>query len=172
MLTSSTRTGPPPALAAHRAGALDADAIRRLLPHRAPFLLLDRVTELHPPERAVGIKCVSVAEPWFAGHFPDHMIFPGVLLGECLAQLAGVLLAAGEYNAQGPLGSASPGVGVLAAIRTLRFRRPVVPGDQVTLIVELTRRTAQAYEYHGTASVGPARAASGEIVLAFQPTGG
>jgi 3-hydroxyacyl-[acyl-carrier-protein] dehydratase len=73
---------------------LGADEIMRMIPHRPPFVLLDRVIELDPPSRAVGLKAVTIAEPWFAGHFPGLAILPGVLVIECLAQLAGVLIAA------------------------------------------------------------------------------
>ncbi|HEX6470706.1 MAG TPA: 3-hydroxyacyl-ACP dehydratase FabZ family protein [Streptosporangiaceae bacterium] len=87
---------------------LDADEIGRLLPHRHPLLLLDRVLELDPPRRAVGIKNVAIAEPWFAGHFPGRALLPGVLLTECLAQLAGVLVAAEQAVRPEPADPAVP----------------------------------------------------------------
>src|ERR1700735_1876359 len=102
-----------------RRGALDAGQIMRMIPHRPPFLLLDRVLELDPPAHAVGLKNVTIAEPWFAGHFPQVAILPGVLVTECLAQLAGVLIAAGE--AATPGGASADGIGVLAEIKQFRF---------------------------------------------------
>ena len=148
---------------------LDADAIRRLLPHRAPFLLLDRVLELDPPARAVGLKNVTVAEPWFAGHFPEHMVFPGVLLGECLAQLAGVVMMAEAANAaEAAAGTTMPSVGLLAEIKSMRFRKPVYPGDQVNLAVELLHHTSRVFEYRGIAKVAGIVAAQGKLVIAYR----
>lgn len=145
---------------------LGADEIMRMLPHRAPFLLLDRVTELDLPARAVGVKAVTVAEPWFAGHFPGLAIMPGVLVVECLAQLAGVLVAADCQAAGHQSPAASPNsAGVLAEVKRFRFRRRIVPGDQVRLEATFTKKIGRAREFACTASVAGQRAAHGALVI-------
>ena len=110
---------------------LGIDEILALLPHRYPMLLVDRVLELEGYRRAVGIKNVSVNEPFFTGHFPGQPIMPGVLILEALAQLAGTLLLRRmEYTGKMP---------VLWAIDKVKLRRAVVPGDQLRLEVEATK---------------------------------
>ena len=107
---------------------LEAAEIMRILPHRYPFLLVDRVVELEPGARAVGIKQVSANEPQFTGHFPGRPIMPGVLMVEALAQTAGIaVLTLAEYRGK---------IGLFAGIDECRFRRLVVPGD--TLRLEVT----------------------------------
>jgi 3-hydroxyacyl-[acyl-carrier-protein] dehydratase len=146
-----------------------ADQVLGMLPHRPPFALLDRVVELDPPDRAVGLKNVTMAEPWFAGHFPGQAILPGVLVAECLAQLAGVLIAAAAELA--PTGQAQDGppppdsLGVLAEIRQFRFRRRIVPGDQLRLEVALRKRVGRAREFDCAALVDGRRAAHGSLVI-------
>lgn len=108
---------------------LTIEAIQELLPHRYPFLLVDRIIEYIPGERAVGIKNVTVNEPHFQGHFPGRPIMPGVLIVEAMAQVAGVVLMQLPY-VQGKLS-------LFAGIDKVRFRRPVIPGDQLRLSVEL-----------------------------------
>lgn len=157
-----------------RGAGLDADQIASLLPHRQPFLLLDRVIELDPPDRAVGLKNVTVAEPWSAGHFPGRAVLPGVLAVECLAQLAGVLISAEcamsqeSTGAQDSDGGETPdlgGGGVLAEIKRFRFRQPIVPGDQMRLQVERTAKVGRVREFDCVVSVGTARAAHGGLVI-------
>jgi 3-hydroxyacyl-[acyl-carrier-protein] dehydratase len=107
---------------------LDAAEIMRILPHRYPFLLIDRVVELEPGKRAVAIKAVTANEPQFTGHFPGRPIMPGVLMVEALAQTAGIaVLTLEEYRGK---------IGLFAGIDECRFRRLVVPGD--TLRLEVT----------------------------------
>jgi 3-hydroxyacyl-[acyl-carrier-protein] dehydratase len=107
---------------------LDAAEIMRILPHRYPFLLVDRVIELEPGKRAVAIKAVTANEPQFTGHFPGRPIMPGVLMVEALAQTAGIaVLTLEEYRGK---------IGLFAGIDECRFRRLVVPGD--TLRLEVT----------------------------------
>lgn len=118
----------------------NADEIRAMLPHRPPFLFLDRVTDLVPGKRGVGIKNVTINEPYFAGHFPEESIMPGVLILECLAQLTAIVYLTGALEAASSAGRdgvssniLASRVGYLAAIKSVKFRRPVYPGDTLTL---------------------------------------
>lgn len=132
----------------------DGDDIPRLLPHRHPFLLVDRVVEFEPGRRLVAVKNVTANEPHFAGHFPGRALMPGVLVCEALAQ-AGGLLVHGTVN--GNLVPDAPGAErlflVLSGIEEARFRRPVVPGDQLRLEVELVRRRRPLWKLRGVARV-------------------
>lgn len=134
---------------------LDLEAIRRVLPHRYPFLLIDRIVELRPGEGAVGIKNVSANEPFFEGHFPDRPVMPGVLIIEAMAQTAGVLMSDGDESGRVPL---------FMGIDKARFRRQVVPGDQLRLEVELLRRRKNVCRVSGKAFVGETLAAEAEIM--------
>ena len=110
-----------------RLADLDIDAIRRLIPHRYPFLMIDRVVDIEAETSAVGIKNVTINEPFFDGHFPGRPIMPGVLVVEAMAQTAAALVIAG-------LGPAAAGKPVyFMTIENARFRRPVVPGDQLRI---------------------------------------
>ena len=110
---------------------LDIKAIEKILPHRYPFLLIDRVTELIAGERLLGYKNVTSNEPFFQGHFPGNPVMPGVLIVEALAQAASILMTDGEESDLIPL---------FMGIDRARFRRQVVPGDQLQLEVELTQK--------------------------------
>ena len=143
-----------------RNAALQADAIRGLLPHRPPFLLLDRVIALDEGRSARGIRNVGVAEPWFAGHFPDSYVYPGVLVIESLAQLAGVVLAAGSREGDGAR------IGYLAAVRSLKFSRPVRPGDQVVLDAEAGPSLNGITDFTVSAHVDGELVAAGRIAIA------
>jgi 3-hydroxyacyl-[acyl-carrier-protein] dehydratase len=137
---------------------LDSAQIQRIIPHRYPFLLIDRIVELEPGKRIVGIKSVSGNEPFFQGHFPGNPIMPGVLIVEALAQAGSVLLLSQpEERGKLPL---------FAGIDGLRFRRPVVPGDQLRLEVEFTMRRRSIGRGHGRATVGGEVAAEGELTFA------
>ncbi|OFV99939.1 MAG: 3-hydroxyacyl-[acyl-carrier-protein] dehydratase FabZ [Acidobacteria bacterium RIFCSPLOWO2_12_FULL_54_10] len=115
---------------------LDINEIKKILPHRPPFLLVDRILELDPGKRIVGIKNVTIDEPFFIGHFPDFPIMPGVLIIEALAQTGGVLVLRDGQGADGKLV-------FFAAIEEAKFRKPVVPGDQLRLEIEvLSMRTS------------------------------
>lgn len=117
---------PDPAVVARYEGReLDVEAIMEVLPHRPPFLFLDRVLELEPTVRAVGLKTVTIGEAYFQGHFPTHPVMPGVLLLEALAQLSGVLLLTGIDRA-GRLA-------YFTSVKEAKFRLPVRPGDTVRL---------------------------------------
>src|SRR6202043_774081 len=112
--------------------ALDIDAIREILPHRYPFLLVDRIEELEA-ERVVGIKNVTVNEPFFAGHFPDYPVMPGVLIIEAMVQVAGVLVLSGIPDRKSKLV-------LLAGVDGAKFRKPVRPGDQLRIEMKLSKR--------------------------------
>lgn len=110
---------------------LDINEIKKIIPHRYPFLLVDRIIEVEEGKRAVGIKNVTVNEPFFNGHFPDFPVMPGVLIVEALAQVGAVAMLKLPDN-QGRLA-------LFAGIDNCRFKRQVVPGDQLKLEVEMTR---------------------------------
>ena len=126
---------------------MDTVEVQSILPHRYPFLLVDRVVEFEPGQRAVGLKNVTINEPYFQGHFPGRPVFPGVLIVEALAQLGGVL-AIRSSSVEG-----SPVV-YLTGIDKARFRKPVIPGDQVRLEVEVIKRRPPFWKMQGKAFVG------------------
>ncbi len=136
-------------------GTIDVAGIMTLLPHRYPFLLVNRVLELVPGRRVVGIKNVSINEPFFLGHWPGMPIMPGVLIVEALAQAAGVLIA-----------SSVPRAGrfaLIASIDDVKLRRPVVPGDQLRLEVVGHRIKEKSAVISGKAKVGDALAAQARV---------
>jgi 3-hydroxyacyl-[acyl-carrier-protein] dehydratase len=132
---------------ATHAADLDVEGISRLIPHRHPFLLLDRVVEIVLGESAVGIKNVTVNEPQFQGHFPDQPIMPGVLIIEIMAQTAAVLAIA----SMGPNAKRKPVY--FMAIEQARFRRPVVPGDQLRVKVTKQHKKLSIWKFTGEATV-------------------
>ena len=138
------------------ATVLTADDIAGLLPHRYPFFLLDRVIGLHPGVSAEAIKNISAADPVLAGHFPGRMIYPGVLLVECLAQLAAVIYGtAAASRVNGSLvADVAHRVGYLAEIQRAKFLRPVYPGDQVIFKAQSGTRLGALISVTGQASVG------------------
>ena len=126
---------------------MDAVEIQSILPHRYPFLLVDRVVEFAPGRRAVGLKNVTVNEPYFQGHFPGRPVFPGVLIVEALAQLGGVLAIRSSPVEQSP-------IVYLTGIDKAKFRKPVIPGDQIRLEVEVIKRRPPFWKMQGKAFVG------------------
>jgi 3-hydroxyacyl-[acyl-carrier-protein] dehydratase len=132
---------------ATHAADLDVEGISRLIPHRHPFLLLDRVVEIVLGESAVGIKNVTVNEPQFQGHFPNQPIMPGVLIIEIMAQTAAVLAIA----SMGPNAKRKPVY--FMAIEQARFRRPVVPGDQLRVKVTKQHKKLSIWKFTGEATV-------------------
>ena len=137
----------------------DIQRILETIPHRYPFLLVDRIVELNPGTRAVGLKNVSANEWFFEGHFPGNPIMPGVLIIEALAQVGAVAALTGEEHA-GKLG-------LFAGIDKVRFRRQVVPGDQLRLEVELTRLRGPVGKATARATVDGETAAQGELTFAL-----
>src|SRR5215831_7480813 len=138
---------------------LDATQIQALIPHRYPFLLVDRVIELQPGKRAVGLKHVSMSDAYLQGHFPDYPVMPGVLIVEALAQTGAVLVMQDPANA-----------GLLpffARIDNCRFRQPVRPGDTLRLDVEATSSRGPVGKAHGRAFVGQTLAAEADLTFAF-----
>jgi len=124
---------------------MDILGIQEILPHRYPFLLVDRIEELEP-ERIVGIKNVTITEPFFPGHFPDFPVMPGVLIVEAMAQVAGVLVLSQIPDRKNKLV-------LLATIEEAKFRKPVRPGDQLRIEMKMGKRKATIAKMSGTASV-------------------
>ena len=125
----------------------DIQKLLKLLPHRYPFLLVDRIIEARADEYGVGIKNVTVNEPHFLGHFPDRPVMPGVLLIEAMAQTAGALCVASELN------NDAPSVVYLMTIDKAKFRKPVVPGDQVKLHMTRIAKRRNMWWFRGEAKV-------------------
>ncbi|HKO45670.1 MAG TPA: 3-hydroxyacyl-ACP dehydratase FabZ [Pyrinomonadaceae bacterium] len=136
---------------------LDSRAIQELLPHRYPFLLVDRIIELVPRERVVGIKQVSINEPFFQGHFPGAAVMPGVLVVEALAQV-GAVLALREIEDR------DSKLVLFTGIREARFRRPVVPGDTLRLEVTALRIGSKVQRMRGEAKVEGQLVADADIM--------
>jgi len=134
---------------------MDIKEIQKLLPHRYPFLMVDRITHLEPGAKAVGIKNVTVNEEFFQGHFPDHPIMPGVLIVEALAQVAGVL-AFRSGNIEGKSV-------YFMSIEKAKFRKPVVPGDQLRLDVNVLHHRGNVWKFSGNAFVEDKIAAEAEF---------
>jgi 3-hydroxyacyl-[acyl-carrier-protein] dehydratase len=136
---------------------LDSRAIQEILPHRYPFLLVDKIIELVPRERIVGIKQVTINEYFFRGHFPEAPVMPGVLIIEALAQV-GAILALREFEDR------AQKIPFFSGIESARFRRPVVPGDTLTLEVVPLRMGSRVQKMRGEARVDGQLAAEAEIM--------
>ena len=135
---------------------MDIQDILRILPHRFPFLLIDRVIDLQRKQRIVAIKNVTINEPFFAGHFPNLPIMPGVLIVEAIAQAGGALLLTEVEDRDEKLM-------VFTGIEKARFRRPVVPGDQLRIEVDVKAWRIHAVRMLGTAFVGDKRVAEATV---------
>jgi 3-hydroxyacyl-[acyl-carrier-protein] dehydratase len=140
---------------------LDISQIMRRLPHRYPFLLVDRVLECHPKKTIRALKNVTINEPFFPGHFPQRPVMPGVLILEALAQTAGILafVTAGVFPDEHTQL-------YFVGIDKARFRRPVVPGDQLILKAELQRALRGIWKFSTVAEVNGEEAASAEMMVA------
>ncbi|HMM52305.1 MAG: 3-hydroxyacyl-ACP dehydratase FabZ [Burkholderiales bacterium] len=145
---------------------LDIRAILEHLPHRYPMLLVDRVLELDKGKRIVAVKNVSINEPFFTGHFPYLPVMPGVLQVEALAQAAGIL----SFQTMGRVSDAST-VYYFVGIDSARFKRPVVPGDQLRLEVEILRISRSIWKYAGKATVDGQVAAEAELMCTLREIG-
>ena len=138
---------------------LEIDEIKKILPHRYPFLLVDRILELEPGKRAVGIKNVTANEPFFQGHFPQRAVMPGVLIIEAMAQVGGVMILSVEEHR-----------GKLAYLGTLdgvKFRRPIVPGDTLEMETELLRVRSNMGKVRCIARVRGQEVAVAQIMFAL-----
>lgn len=170
MSTSVIARSLPAPSKGHKEGALHdyaADQIRKMLPHRAPMLLLDRAYDVEPGVCGYGIKAVSINEPYFAGHYPGEPIMPGVLIVEAMAQLVAVIYVSDHFEntADGSGRDQSSRVGYLGAIKSMKFNRLVVPGDVLTLKAQLGTRLGLLQTVRVSASVGHSAVASGELVV-------
>ncbi|MFZ0589786.1 MAG: 3-hydroxyacyl-ACP dehydratase FabZ [Bryobacteraceae bacterium] len=145
---------------------MDIQEIRDILPHRYPFLMVDRILEMEE-ERIVGIKNVTVNEPFFVGHFPDFPVMPGVLVVEAMAQVAGVLVLKS-------IGGRHQKLVLLASVEEAKFRKPVVPGDQLRIEMTVTRRKATVAKMRGVATVDGTVVAEAVVMckLADRPASG
>ncbi len=135
---------------------LDIHAIREILPHRYPMLLVDAVIELEE-ERIVGIKNVTVNEPFFVGHFPDYPVMPGVLIVEAMAQVAGILVLNQMPDRKKKLV-------LLVSIEEAKFRRPVVPGNQLRIEMKVSKRKATVAKMFGQATVDGVVVAEAQVM--------
>jgi 3-hydroxyacyl-[acyl-carrier-protein] dehydratase len=139
---------------------LDVNEIRTILPHRYPFLLVDRIVELET-ERIVGLKNVTVNEPFFQGHFPEFPVMPGVMIVEAMAQTAGILVLRGIPDRDNKLV-------FLVSVDAARFRKPVVPGDQLRIEMKVIRRKGTVAKMAGTATVNGVLVAEAEVMCKLE----
>ena len=139
---------------------LDINEIMKILPHRPPMLLVDRIIEIEPFKSATGIKNITMNEPQFRGHFPGHPIMPGVLILEAMAQVGGVaMLYPEEHRGKIPF---------FGAIDNVKFKRPVVPGDKVVMRAEVTKVKGNFGKVHAEAFVDDQLAAQADLTYALQ----
>ncbi len=142
--------------------SLDILALLKLLPHRYPFLLVDRIIEIDADNSAIGIKNVTFNEPHFQGHFPMHPVMPGVLIVEAMAQTAGAICIRS-------LAASTPALVYFMTIDNAKFRRPVVPGDQLRIHVRKTKRRGNIWKFACEAMVDGSKAAEAEISAMMTP---
>ncbi|HIS29117.1 MAG TPA: 3-hydroxyacyl-ACP dehydratase FabZ [Candidatus Avamphibacillus intestinigallinarum] len=140
--------------------SLNVQEIQNIIPHRYPFLLVDKVLEVEEGKRVVGVKNVTINEPFFQGHFPEYPVMPGVLIVESLAQVGAIAMLQKEEN-KGKLG-------FLAGVDKCRFKRQVKPGDELKLEVEITRLKGAIGKGKGRATVDGEVACEAEIMFAIQ----
>ena len=156
-MTHTETTAPP-------ATEIDVQEIMRRIPHRPPFLLIDRAVEFVPNKSLVGVKCVTINEPFFAGHFPGNPVMPGVLIIEAMAQTGGLLMSKSwDTDPEGK-------IILFMSVDKCRFRKPVVPGDIVRLEVEVARARGDVVKFHGRAMVDGKLAAEAEFAAMLYDT--
>ena len=143
---------------------LEAVDIQKIIPHRFPFLLIDRIIELEPGKRAVGIKNVTINEQFFQGHFPDYPVMPGVLIIEAMAQAAGVL----AFKSVPPAPDNRQQIVYLAGIDGARFKRMVIPGDQLVLEADVDRIVRDISKFRCRALLDDQLAAEALLMAALQ----
>jgi len=139
---------------------LDVNAIMKLLPHRYPFLLVDRVLEIDPGKKIVGLKNVTMNEPFFPGHFPGHPVMPGVLIVEAMAQVAAILVYSSSEDNKDK-------ITYFVGIDNTKFRKPVVPGDQLRLELEVMGCRRGIYTFSGKAYVDGKLVTESELRATF-----
>lgn len=139
---------------------LDRDAIKKIIPHRDPFLLIDEIVELVPGQKAVGIKRLTGEEDWFRGHFPDYPVMPGVLIVEALAQTGAVAILGMPAN--------KGKIAFFAGIDKLRFKRQVLPGEELRLECEIIKVKGPVGKGAARATVNGELAVQGELMFAVQ----
>ena len=139
---------------------LEVDEIKKILPHRAPFLLVDRIIEIDPFKSATGIKNVTYNEPQFHGHFPHQSIMPGVLILEAMAQVGGIAMLYPEEN-RGK-------IALFGGMDNIKFMKPVIPGDQMIMKAELVKVHGDYGRLHAEAFVDGIFAAQGDFTFALQ----
>lgn len=142
---------------------MDIKEILEYLPHRYPFLLIDRVLEIEEGKRILALKNVTINEPFFPGHFPHHPVMPGVLIVEAMAQAAAIL----SFKSMG-IKPDDDSVVYFAGIDSVRFKRPVVPGDQLQFDVQITQNKRNIYKYKGVARVDGAVSSEAELMCALK----
>ncbi len=144
---------------------LDVEQIKKLLPHRAPFLMIERLTDIVPRESATAYKAVSINEPHFQGHFPDYAVMPGVLIVEAMAQAAGALVV----HSLGLTGANR--IVYFMTIDSAKFRKPVRPGDLLRMPVKAIRQRGPVWRFAGQAFVGDTLCAEAEYsaMISDQP---
>ena len=147
---------------------LDVDQIKKLLPHRAPFLMIEKLAEIRPNESAVAYKAVSINEPHFMGHFPEYAVMPGVLIIEAMAQAAGALVVHSLGLTQ------ENRIVYFMTIDRARFRKPVRPGDLLRIPVKAIQRRGPVWRFGGEAYVGDVLCAEAEYsaMISDQPQSG
>ncbi len=141
---------------------LDIGEIQKILVHRYPFLLVDKVINLEPGKKGTGIKNVTINEEFFSGHFPEEPIMPGVLIIEAMAQVAAIVVGSKTIRKEV---KPEERMGYLAGIKEIKFKRPVRPGDRLEINVEVVQRLANLFKVRGEARVDKEICAQGELVF-------
>ena len=142
---------------------IDINEIKQYIPHRYPFLLVDRIVELEIGKRIVGLKNVTINEPFFPGHFPHHPVMPGVLIIEAMAQTAAVL----AFKTDGSVFDEGSTV-YFASVDNVRFKRPVVPGDQLVMEAQIVRKMRNIWKFSAVARVDGELATEADFMCAIK----